>query len=99
MIESQLKPEGISCQSTLNCIEKVNREDFVPVEYKKLAYAEYDIPLKNNFKIITLEVRETQKRAIQIYNQAGFKKCGENPKSVLINKKYYSGYYFYKDID
>ena len=41
MIESQLKPEGISCQSTLDCIEKVNREDFVPVEYKKLAYAEY----------------------------------------------------------
>tara|TARA_B100001027_G_scaffold76835_1_gene52511 strand:+ start:2376 stop:3023 length:648 start_codon:yes stop_codon:yes gene_type:complete len=52
MIESQLKPEGISCQSTLNCIEKVNREDFVPIEYKKLAYAEYDIPLKNNFNML-----------------------------------------------
>ena len=42
--------------------------------------------------------RETQKRAIQIYNQAGFKKSGENPKSVLIKNKYYSGYYFYKDL-
>ena len=48
--------------------------------------------------MITLEVRETQKRAIQIYNQAGFKKSGENPKSVLIGNKYYSGYYFYKDL-
>ena len=53
---------------------------------------------KNNFTVITLEVRETQKRAIQIYNQAGFKKSGENPKSVLIKNKYYSGYYFYKEL-
>ena len=27
----------------------------------------------NKFTIITLEVRETQKRAIQIYNQAGLR--------------------------
>ena len=53
---------------------------------------------KNNYTVITLEVRETQKRAIQIYNQAGFKKSGENHKSVLIGKKYYSGFYFYKDL-
>ena len=38
------------------------------------------------------------KMLIQIYNQAGFKKSGENPKSVLIGNKYYSGYYFYKDL-
>ena len=54
---------------------------------------------KNKFTVITLEVRETQKRAIQIYNQAGFMKSGENPKSVLIDDKYYSGYYFYKDLN
>ena len=53
---------------------------------------------KNKFTVLTLEVRETQKRAIQIYYQAGFKKSGENPKSVLIGNKYYSGYYFYKDL-
>ena len=53
---------------------------------------------KNKYTVITLEVRETQKRAIQIYNQAGFKKSGENPKSVLIGEKYYSGFYFYKDL-
>ena len=55
--------------------------------------------IKNEFTVITLEVRETQKRAIQIYKQAGFKKSGENPKSVLIGKKYYSGYYFYKELN
>ena len=54
---------------------------------------------KNKFSVITLEVRETQKRAIQIYKQAGFKKSGVNPKSVLINNKYFAGYYFYKDLN
>ena len=53
---------------------------------------------KNKFTVITLEVRETQKRAIQIYEQAGFQKSGENPKSVLIDKKYYAGYYFFKEL-
>ena len=33
MIESQLKPEGISCLETIDCISKVNREDFVPEKY------------------------------------------------------------------
>ena len=47
MIESQLKPEGISCENTIECISRVNREDFVPAEFKNLSYAEYDIPLRN----------------------------------------------------
>ena len=50
------------------------------------------------FKVITLEVRETQLRAIQIYEQAGFVKCGINPKSAYVNKKFISGYYYYKEI-
>ena len=49
MIESQLKPEGISCQNTINCISRVNREDFVPEEFRNLSYAEYDIPLRNEY--------------------------------------------------
>ena len=50
------------------------------------------------FRVITLEVRETQSRAIQIYEQAGFIKCGINPKSALVNQKYISGYYYYKEL-
>ncbi len=50
------------------------------------------------FKVITLEVRETQLRAIQIYEQAGFIKCGVNPKSAYVNNKFISGYYYYREI-
>ena len=52
----------------------------------------------HGFKVITLEVRETQLRAIQIYEQAGFIKCGENPRSAYVNNKYISGFYYYKEI-
>jgi len=52
MIESQLRPEGISCVDTLDCISKINREDFVPEEFLSLSYAEYDIPLKNNYNML-----------------------------------------------
>ena len=52
MIESQLKPEGISCINTIDCISRVNREDFVPAEFKSLSYAEYDIPLRNKYSML-----------------------------------------------
>ena len=49
MIESQLKPEGITCLDTIDCISKINREDFVPEKYTDSSYAEFDIPLDNNY--------------------------------------------------
>tara|TARA_B100000900_G_scaffold365429_1_gene340672 strand:+ start:486 stop:953 length:468 start_codon:yes stop_codon:yes gene_type:complete len=52
MIESQLKPEGISCLDTIDCISKVNREDFVPKKYIDSSYAEFDIPLDNDYLML-----------------------------------------------
>ena len=53
---------------------------------------------EDGFKVITLEVRETQLRAIQLYEQAGFIKFGMNPKAVLVNGEYIAGYYYYKEL-
>ena len=50
------------------------------------------------FKIITLEVRETQHRAIQLYEHAGFIKTGTNPKAAYVNGKYIAGHYYYKEL-
>ena len=52
----------------------------------------------DGFKVMNLEVRETQSRAIQLYEQAGFIKSGVNPKAVFINGKYIAGYYYYKEL-
>ena len=53
---------------------------------------------QDGFKVMNLEVRETQFRAIQLYEQAGFIKSGVNPKSVFIDGKYIAGYYYYKEL-
>ena len=52
----------------------------------------------DGFKVMNLEVRETQSRAIQLYEQAGYIKSGVNPKAVFINNKYIAGYYYYKEL-
>ena len=53
---------------------------------------------QDGFKVMNLEVRETQSRAIQLYEQAGFIKSGVNPKSVFIDGEYITGYYYYKEL-
>jgi len=54
--------------------------------------------IEDGFNVITLEVRETQLRAIQLYEQAGFIKFGMNPKAALVNGKYIAGYHYYKEL-
>jgi ribosomal protein S18 acetylase RimI-like enzyme len=50
------------------------------------------------FKVINLDVRATQQRAIQRYEAAGYIRFGEHPKYAYINDEYATGYYYYKDI-
>jgi ribosomal protein S18 acetylase RimI-like enzyme len=65
----------------------------------KAVFEEAGVKAKSEgFKIITLEVRETQLRAIQLYEQAGFIKCGTNPKAAYVNGNYIAGHYYYKEL-
>ena len=65
----------------------------------KAVFEKAEIKAKSEgFKIITLEVRETQLRAIQLYEQAGFIKCGTNPKAAYVNENYIAGHYYYKEL-
>ena len=52
----------------------------------------------NNYTHVLLDVRETQKRAIKIYEQNGFIKFGENPFYATVSKKFVKGYYYYKQL-
>ena len=53
----------------------------------------------NNFTHVLLDVRETQQRAIKLYEQIGYKQWGELPAyHRLENKKIVSGKYYYKDL-
>ena len=54
---------------------------------------------KLGYQVITLDVRDTQKRAIEIYEQNGFKKFGTNPFYAKVSDKFVSGFYYYKNIN
>ncbi|NOR52138.1 MAG: methyltransferase domain-containing protein [Gammaproteobacteria bacterium] len=45
MIEQQLRPMDIHDDNVLNAMQSVPREEYVPMEYRQLAYADMEIPL------------------------------------------------------
>jgi ribosomal protein S18 acetylase RimI-like enzyme len=53
----------------------------------------------SGLKILKLEVRATQEAAITMYENAGFKKWGELDKYEMLDGKFVSGYFYYKDIE
>lgn len=56
------------------------------------------ISKENNKKSIQLDIRETQSAAIQLFENKGFVRWGENPSYAFINGQPIKGYYFYKNI-
>ena len=45
MVEQQIRPWEVLDSRVLLLLESIHREDFVPVEYRKLAFADMSIPL------------------------------------------------------
>lgn len=48
MVEQQVRPWDVLDSHVLDILERVQREDFVPVKYRKLAFADLNIPLDRN---------------------------------------------------
>jgi protein-L-isoaspartate(D-aspartate) O-methyltransferase len=48
MVEQQVRPWEVLDSKVLNLLEEIQREDFVPVRYRKLAFADLNIPLAND---------------------------------------------------
>ena len=46
MVEQQIRPWEVLDSRVLDLLEKIQREDFVPVRYRKLAFADIAIPLE-----------------------------------------------------
>jgi protein-L-isoaspartate(D-aspartate) O-methyltransferase len=47
MIEQQVRPWEVLDERVLELLEKTHREDFVPVRYRKMAFADMAIPLEH----------------------------------------------------
>ena len=48
MVEQQVRPWEVLDESVLGLLEKSHREDFVPVRYRKMAFADLAIPLDHD---------------------------------------------------
>ncbi|HMB76435.1 MAG TPA: GNAT family N-acetyltransferase [Kiloniellaceae bacterium] len=52
-----------------------------------------------NMSVLNLDVRETQRRAIQVYEQLGFRRFGEHPRYAFVGGRWLTGYYYWKDLE
>lgn len=48
MVEQQVRPWEVLDERVLSVLESIHREDFVPVRYRKMAFADIAIPLGND---------------------------------------------------
>ena len=65
---------------------------------KMLLESGEELARSRSFSQIILDVRETQKRAIRIYESAGYTRWGTLPTYHIVGKEKISGYFYYKNI-
>lgn len=51
------------------------------------------------FRVLNLDVRETQNAAIALYESLGFRHWGRHPCYAVVHGRTISGHYLYKDLD
>ena len=56
MIKQQIRPWEVPDLGVLNLLDEIHREDFVPVEYRQLAYADSPLPLAHGQFTMTPKV-------------------------------------------
>jgi len=64
----------------------------------RLVQAVEDAARASELQVLNLDVRATQERAIQVYEQLGFARWGEHPHYAFVDGKWLTGYYFWKNL-
>ena len=52
----------------------------------------------NGLRVLNLDVRDTQSRAIEVVEEAGFVRWGTHPHYALVDNRWVTGIYYYKDL-
>lgn len=66
MIEQQIRPWDVLDQRTLDLIASVPREQFVPEDYRKLAFADINIPLAQGQVMMSPKVEARSLQALRL---------------------------------
>jgi len=56
MVEQQIRPWEVLDQQVLDLLLKVRREDFVPAQYRELAFADLEIPIGHGEKMLAPKI-------------------------------------------
>ncbi|WP_193184943.1 GNAT family N-acetyltransferase [Nisaea sediminum] len=54
---------------------------------------------REGFKVLTLDVRETQHAAIRLYERLGYVRFGTLPHYAYVRDGYVAGHFYYKELD
>ena len=57
-----------------------------------------DLARREAYTVLNLDVRETQERAIQIFEESGYTRWGVHPKYARISGEYVRGLFYTKDL-
>lgn len=65
---------------------------------RKLTETAEKLAIEMGYKVMQLDVRETQIAAIRLYESLGYKRWGINPTYALVDGQIIGGYYYSKNI-
>jgi ribosomal protein S18 acetylase RimI-like enzyme len=66
---------------------------------RKLTLAVEERARADGFQVLNLDVRDTQKAAIALYESLGFMRFGEHPRYAKVRDQVIRGLFFYKDLE
>jgi protein-L-isoaspartate(D-aspartate) O-methyltransferase len=66
MVEQQIRPWEVLDSRVLALLERIHREDFVPVRYRKLAFADLAIPLEKGQAMMRPKIEARMLQALEL---------------------------------
>ena len=57
-----------------------------------------ELARREAYTVLNMDVRATQDRAIQVFEESGYVRWGTHPKYVRVAGEYIEGYYYMKDL-
>jgi len=87
--------QGFACNLTTNFLAPWSRGHGLARQLVEIAenYAR-----ETGFRVLNLDVRETQRAAIRLYETLGYSRFGEHPYYAFASGRYVRGYFYYKEL-
>lgn len=87
--------QSFACQLTTNFLAPWSRGHGLARQLVEAAEAH---ARSAGFRLLNLDVRETQRAAIRLYETLGYIRFGEHPFYARVSDRYVKGYFYFKDL-